>query len=680
MVEPVTYSQIVLFFALVIVILASFGGLIAKLLDRFKGSILDTESAFESFICNLFIAFPVLFGLSFLLSFIPGLFSYLSILSVAAPLMFVVVNKSKIIGLLEILKKLPQKDLPKTVKRILSQSWGSIIPAFIFVAALVIRCFALEGLYVPLGGDARGWCFLAQTIVDNKGITFSNPDSASISAIEPHRYMMGLPTLVAFFSISFNMPVPNVLLMISAFIGACSALASYYFTKRITKNDLWAICSSLFMAIAAQAAFEYYSWGGNAELFSFFFTPILVWMIIGTKEGNTIRRLTTIIGIVAFSAFYHPYCAIYAISISSPVAIYRLLRRRPRNTWIMGITIFIIIILLIAIIGLFNLIPPLPPNNYIPESWGWRVPFFTWEWNPLQQNFDWSKLWPALYETFAVRYHSLPNTLLALLGIVQGFILIRKSKAPPRVILLPVIWFAVLFLLHENHPAGMYFIDVPFWNFIGPHRVKLAWIFSIGFLAGGGILALYNFGVYIRVKVVGIIGRVHPSSILAPKRTSMVFHILISFLIISVSVYPDTGRNIQWMIDDSLSVSPVSYADMDAFQWIECNVNGSARFFVDEYDAGIFLQYYTNRTVFPGLYNFWTDDPENLKSLHDTYINDPNDPTTLELLKEFSITHIYIGAERYYHWDPRFNPVYFINSKYYNLVYMRNGVFIFEVL
>jgi hypothetical protein len=384
-------------------------------------------------------------------------------------------------------------------------------------------------------------------------------------------------------------------------------------------------------------------------------------------------------GILAICAFYHPFSLIYTLCGVVPVLIWRMIRRRDTKTWLSSLLTTLSLIILGVILLDLGIIPRAAISAYTPDYWNWRVPFFTWDWNPLDPEFDWSLLWPKLVYEFGVRYQSAENVILALLApLYVIFKYTQKEKIASRFLSFPTAWFLMLFLLHENHPAGMFFYEYPLWHFVYPHRVKLAFIFPIAFLGGAGLLLAFSIMRLVYTKSLAMNKKMIKGVDMRP-----IFGLVISALIgvafISTLVTPDITSNIWNMTYSARRGNPIEPADASAFEWIIKNIPENARFFTDEYDAGVFIPHYTGRALIPPLVHFWTAIPSDLNALHEGFINNPNSERTLEILEKYNTTHIYIGVGRYYEWPPRFNAAWFMESDYYELLYMNDGVFIFGI-
>jgi hypothetical protein len=278
-----------------------------------------------------------------------------------------------------------------------------------------------------------------------------------------------------------------------------------------------------------------------------------------------------------------------------------------------------------------------------------------------------------------VRYQSAENVILALMApLYIAFKYLQKEKISSRMLAFPGSWFLALFLLHENHPAGMFFYEYPLWHFVYPHRVKLAFIFPIAFLAGAGLIFWFSFMKLVYTRIQKMNKRMIKGMDIRPV-SGVVISAIICVAFVSTLVTPDITSNIWDMTYAARRGNPIEPADARAFEWIIRHIPENARFFTDEYDAGVFIPHYTGRTLIPPLVHFWTDIPSDLNALHEGFIDDPNAQRTLDILERYNTTHIYIGVGRYYEWPPRFNAAWFMESEHYELLYMIDGVFIFEI-
>jgi hypothetical protein len=121
-------------------------------------------------------------------------------------------------------------------------------------------------------------------------------------------------------------------------------------------------------------------------------------------------------------------------------------------------------------------------------------------------------------------------------------------------------------------------------------------------------------------------------------------------------------------------------ADARAFEWIAENLSPDSIFISDEYDTGQYIPFFIDYEVRPPLVQVWRDFPPDLLLLHDVYLEYPDNSTTISLLHKYNITHVYIGAMRFYDWTQRLNVSSYVESPNFDLIYDLDGVNIFSVL
>ena len=679
MMEPVNPQLMLLFFIVWISILLALGELIRRGLLRIGWDSLKVERIADKVIVNLFFGMIGIPFIVFLLTLAGYLLSFWStfLVSILIIIGYAYISRDSLVVIIRrYFWKRPSYD---SIIVFTESYWESIALFFIFLIAFIARAFIIPGLYAPLGGDARGWAWFCQRTVDLGGMTIDPGPDTYIHPSDPHRLLVGLPSLTAFFSFLFGLPVVVILLLTSSMVGSCVCFSMYYLVRRVTNDPLWALSSSFICALLAQSLFEYYSWGGNGEQFSYFLAPIMICILIGTENSFTAKRVLITSGILAICTFFHPFSLIYTICAVMPVIIWRVAKKRETKTWHSSLLTILILVSVGILLLDWGIIPTAATSAYIPEYWNWRVPFFTWKWNPFDPEFDWSLLWPNLVFEFGVRYQSAENVFLAFLApLYIIFKYIQKKKLASRMLSFPLAWFSTLFMLHENHPAGIFFYEYPLWHFVYPHRVKLAFIFPIAFLGGAGLLfgfmlmkSIYHkFQTINRRKIRGVDMRPFAGGLIS---------VIIGVAFFSALIAPDITSNVWNMTYAARRGNPIESADARAFEWIIQNVPENARFFTDEYDAGVFIPHYTGRKLIPPLVHFWTDIPDDLNALHEGFIDDPNSQRTLDILNKYNTTHIYIGVGRYYEWPPRFNAAWFLESEHYELLYMKDGVFIFGI-
>lgn len=571
----------------------------------------------------------------------------------------------------------PENLSLSSIGRLVFENREYIGVVLVFVLALSFRSFAIIGLYAPLGGDARGWAFLSQQFIESQKVTLTFGSVALPNQFNVHQLFIGLPSIVAYFSLLTGIPVPTAILMSSAITGSLAALGMYLLSKHFTDNIIWSLGSAFFVAVLSQAMFDYYSWGGNAELLAYFLGPMLIVLLLDRHIQPSLLNFAAALMLIVACALYHPYSVIYPFLAAVPVLLWRVLKRRKKESWLLSVVVLLSASAIVVILSFISLIPQASAGAYTQEYWNWRIPFFNYTWNPLN-------LQSFIKQTtfvFGERYHSLTNSMLAFAGAAYGLYAYKTGLTKLSGIGFPLAWFAVLFAIQENNPAGLYLVEFPIWQFIYPHRVLLALAMPMAMLAGAGFLLFYNA----LIKCHNLFQKTRniQSEIRVPHSSSRIIGILIIALVVMGFAFALTGQdichNLSSMTNDARFVSPVTDSDAAAFEWISRNTPKSAVFLTDAYDAGAYIPFFTGRQLPIPMNYFWERYPQNLSLLHDSYILSPSSESTIELLHQFNISYIYIGAGRYYGWAPRLNARDFLISDSYNLVYLEGGVFIFEV-
>lgn len=679
---PVSLLTICTFVPLWLLIVAVIGDVFRRIFAGLRADLLTGNQLWEIFVIDLFLGvlyIPAIVALLTLagvgISFTPLL--AVALVSIAA---FFIRSRDYYSTLISKIRlMLAEKSLVS--KRLLSDLRNQNMFALIalLILSLAIRSFALIGLYAPTGGDARGWAAISQWIVDFGKAPLPRDTDWYYTTSNPHSLFIGLPSLVSFFAVLCGTSVASILLLTAIIMGSLASCSIYYLVKKITDDSFWAFGAGIVSGLLAQALFEYYTWGGNAEQVSYFLVPILAWLLV-RPDGKTNPQYTLILlSLFGCSALVHPYAVIYSFCAAIPVLAWRIARRRRKQAWLPGV--FVVVLIALAVYSLLaaGIILPAGHGAYDPLNWGWRTSFFTYDWNPLLPGFDWSLLIPQLLFTFGERFQSAGNTLFAVIGGISiAYYIMKRKRYSLRALLFPLSWFAMMFLLQENNPTGMFVISFPLWQYILPSRVQLAWILPLSFLGGAGIADLLRLARW---------GYANPNAAFAHgihriRYSALLKHggvVLIALMILTTLAVSDFQNTTALMEKGAVFDSPVTDADAAAFDWIVRNTPNNAVFLTDAYDAGAYIPFFTGRKLPLPMNYFWERYSENLSLLQDEYISSPSSSTTLRLLKQFNISYIYIGAGRYYGWAPRFNARDFLISSFYDLVYMKDGVFIFEV-
>ena len=645
----------------------------------------DTQNNADILIVDLFLGFIGLPIIVFAFTITGYILNTLTVFafSIIVVSCCVIVHRRKFKNVIETLVKWKEQDtLNLKFDNWFKVNWNAISIAGIFILGLFVRSSILPGLYVPLGGDAKMWTFFCNRVVESGGFVFDRePYTYLAIELDFHRYLIGFPSLVSFFSLLSGVSVPLGVLLLTSMIGACFTLSIYYFVSRVTENTTWALSSALICSLLSKAMFDFYSWGGNGELASLFLVPIVIYLLIRNGNSLTPARFIVILGIVGIMILYHPYSFFYTLCAVLPVSIWRVTKRADSDSWLLAIVVIIVIGLTALLLSFVGTLPGPMSHHYSRSYWEWRIPFFNVDWSPFQPNFDWSLFWPNLAYNFGERYHSLGNTILALIGLgYVGYKYQSKEAVALKQVLLPIAWIIMLFILLENHPFGLYLIEYPLWYIIYPERIYLAMSLPLIFLSGAGLLAIWDFAKTSKnhISAIDTIGPIQNP------RLNKILGFSVGVIIILITsmllIVPDFNRNMQVMSVNRRNVSPVTSADANAFDWMIDNLPSDSIIIADEYDAGQYLLFFSDFEVRPPLIQVWRDFPPDLQELHDRYLECPDNSTTVSLLHKYNITHIYIGAVRFYGWEPRLNASAFDLSLNYELVYSRDGINIFSVL
>lgn len=153
-------------------------------------------------------------------------------------------------------------------------------------------------------------------------------------------------------------------------------------------------------------------------------------------------------------------------------------------------------------------------------------------------------------------------------------------------------------------------------------------------------------------------------------------------IVITASLF-QTSVNVQILSDSGGENTSVVAADIEAFQWINENLDSDAVIWVNRADAGEWILVYTGRKVFP--FRMLVDIPEivdDWNELDRLMQEDPTQLRALQLLQAYGVTHIYLGAKETALWLNRTQPSLsqFLQVPWiYRVVYEESGAYLFEI-
>jgi hypothetical protein len=535
----------------------------------------------------------------------------------------------------------------------------------LIIAIIIIHFLPTIGFYTPPADDPKFFSLITRRIIEEKGFVNSWGSYAYEDwIIEKFQlYMVGLPSLVAHLSLISGLSIPKAMIIITQVLTSLTAL-SIYFLARTILNDFVGFCAAfIYGLLIFEPNLTWITWGGNAELTAFFYMPIFlsqIWILINNKH---IDFFTLLISSLFLSSMLitHPFPIIYSIAFIVSAILYLFIQDilRMRLKLIINNslkrTFRIITCILIAICFSFPLFYEMLREEI--HVMPYYEPSINPGWTPI---FSYSQTITealiSLFNRFLIVY-GLAFPLFFIIAFVYFFQ--RKFLSFNSRVIIMLIWYLILFLLHENNPNGLFVIRFPLWYRIDANRTFAATSFPLSI-----ILATYISQMKTLCKWKKAIKNKYISIILA-----------LSFFIVFL---------IQPIITHIMNpLYAISEDDIKLFNFIEYYIGKNEKIFVFPNDAGQWIPIFTGRMVLIPMGVVTKHEFLNMYylSIYPSISEDPLNPLVLEFLNKYNVTYIYIGGkialQNIYPFIADYNK-FLDSSPIYSLVWKEENAFLFR--
>ncbi|MFB0543648.1 MAG: hypothetical protein ACETVR_02590, partial [Candidatus Bathyarchaeia archaeon] len=411
--------------------------------------------------------------------------------------------------------------------------------------------------------------------------------------------------------------VPKVVLVTTLLYSGLVSLSLYTLAKHLYRDKKTAAFASLLIGLVSPTPLLFAAWGGHAEIVAgYFLLSTTLSIILAVIKGRWSKQHIVLASLLMAGMLLNQVLSVvYLWAFLLPLLIYKGLRRGDLRPLGLCALSFIASILLVSPIYVPALVESLNSLEILPPGiFGWGA---AEEYTFLKR----VDLVKSLVDLPLLCAHiwSLTITFLGLVGFLFS---LREGKLQNLYLL---AWGSLLFLINENNPFGLYLFRFPLWNLLFPERFALIMILPLSLLGAYGLNQL-----------TGAVSKLKPK--LDSRRLSL---ILVLFLLL-----PETLFRCVQMSQCPVWASPVTREDIEAFHWIRYNVTVDSLIFVSNADAGQWIPIFTGRRVFP--LEVIMNNPERVMSgrnLTQLFLQNPSDPRIYQILTEYNIRYIYIGAK-----------------------------------
>lgn len=503
---------------------------------------------------------------------------------------------------------------------LLSNLLGEVLPLTLVLLSLLLRLVPSVGLYVHGGDDPKLYSLLTVRILEDGGYTQSWGSYALPNwnvAKDSHLFMVGFEALAAFFHLLTGVAIPKVVLVTTMLYSGLVSLSLYTLAKRLYRDNKTAAFASLLIGLVSPTPLLFAAWGGHAEIVAgYFLLPTTLSIILAVIKGRWSKQHLVLASLLMAGMLINQVLsAVYLWALLLPLLLYKGLRRGDLRPLGLCALSFIASILLVspiyvpALLESLNSLETLPPGIF---GWGAAEEY------TFLKRADLTKSLVDL-PMLCANIWSITITSLGLVGLLFS-LKERKSQNLPL-----LAWGVLLVLINENNPFGLYHLRFPLWNVLLPERFALVMILPLSLLGSYGLNQLTR-----------VVSKIKPN--LDSKRLSLM---LVLFLLL-----PETLFRCVQMSQCPVWASPVTREDIEAFLWIRYNVTIDPLIFVSDADAGQWIPIFTGRRVFP--LEVVMNSPEKVMSgrnLTQLFLQNPSDSRIYQLLTEYDIRYIYIGAK-----------------------------------
>jgi hypothetical protein len=518
--------------------------------------------------------------------------------------------------------------------------------AVITVLVLGVRLWVVRGIDVGFWGDSYQHTMISQLILDNGGLFQSWAPYVPLTSFTYHFGFHGNVALFQWASgwLTGN-ATPRTVVLVGQFLNALAVLALYPLAVRLSGGRRWAgVATVLLAGLVSEMPMFYANWGRYTQLTGQVILPVALWLTmeaVGAPRWDA-RRVVAAALATAGLGLTHYRIAVFYFCFLVIYLVYRLVTTRgtPRHGAVLlgRVASVGIVAGLLAAPWIWHLRAGALPHNLAGYHQGVLPGSFYETYN----SFDWdfSPAWLAW---------------LALAGAV--WMLFRRRPA----LLIP-LWAGSLLLVPNLHWLGLPSIVVVD-NFTVMIGFYMPVCLAAGFLAGDWLGLIVDR--WPRTQALVAILAVVLAGVAAP-----------------VQAKP---------LDPEFQL--VTPADELAMAWIRENTAPDAKFLANSFfafgdyvivgsDAGWWIPLLTGRrnTVPPATYSMETADPADYRERVNAVARrieegSLDDPEMVSFLRSQGITHVYIGQVG----GPLLDADVLRRSAYYDLVYDREGVFIFAL-
>jgi hypothetical protein len=476
--------------------------------------------------------------------------------------------------------------------------WELVALAALGLGALAIRLWPYWSLYVYAGDDIRFYTLITQLVTASGQLPGSYGvfgDPSWVVTVDNHLFFSGSEALYAF--VGAWLPVDTAQLVSAGTLiyGAGIPVSIYLLVRTLFPHrSRWLpIFSAFAVGIVASYPLFMTQWGGIDETIAWFLVPVVLALLVLGREGPTWNGPWIVVGglLIGGLGLITPLGLVYLVAFLAPFLVEVALRHGAvRESFAsigsgLGLGLLILSPALVA-----AAVTALQTGAALPAgSLGWG----TFATSPLLQPGDPSGDLTRLLTLATGWDYAVFVVLLGLAGLVY--------KARTRWVATLLGWMVVLFVLNENGPFGLYWVQYPGWGAVFPdrtaHLLFLPLAIGVGFVLAPFAEGLFRGGGATPTDPARPPGRsIGRGWRVLPTRPVLCATALAILLVTSgVVVYQTVLVNNETVQFESALTSQ----DIAGMQWLRTHAAPGSTVLIDEADAGSWVPELSGLRAFP---------------------------------------------------------------------------------
>lgn len=527
---------------------------------------------------------------------------------------------------------------------------------FIFILSVGVRVFIVRGQDFPLWGDSYHHTVISQLIVDHGGLFNSwEPYAPQIQTLTYH---FGFHTLVAMFHWLTGVDVPQAVLAVGQLLNVLTVPLAFLLGRRFGGSDWAGTFAALISGLISEYPIYYVNWGRYTQLAGQTILPVVMvlsWLSFCKRELKSqigLLILTTI-SLAGLMITHYRVTFFYLVFII-PVLGFRWGQRNWSFAYLKYQAGYL------GVVGIGAILLLSPWVYHLISSRLSQIAYAK-----VQSDSSNSNLVRTLTENLPSIFEFVVPlvVILGISGILWGCWQRREE------IVIIAIWGILLIII-----ANPQFVYLPGTEVVTYFAVLIAAYLPFSILAGF------------------VLGEISQRVIIFHRWSQ--YGITLLIIVISMAATYQQAN-----VLDAKHHSLVTQPDLVAMEWIQKETSDKTKFWVNSFlaydgwvlagtDAGWWLPFLTRREgiALPMIYGLEmtrpVDYPMQIIDMITEVQSNAHNPTLLwQTLRQYGITHIYIGQQRGSVWGGRVEAdISFLkNNPHFRQIYRFEQVLVFEL-